>query len=96
MRTVGTFKKIYEQAREYINGVDVSHIPSDPVVRLESDGKWVIESKLEPREQETVIEVGLEDFQSYWNYSFDDPNYIPSDTDVADFVDYVNTNAATE
>ena len=92
MRTVGTFADVYKQAREYIN--DVSGIPSDPVVRLEY-GKWIIESRLEPS-QETVIEVRLEDFQRYWNESFDDPNYIPSDTDVADFVDYVNTNAATE
>ena len=95
MRTVGKFVDVYKQAREYNNGVDVSDIPSDPVVRLESDGQWIIESRLEP--QETVdVEVRLEDFQSYWNYSFDDPNYIPTSDDVADFVDYVNTNTATE
>jgi hypothetical protein len=95
MRTVGTFADVYKQAREYLNGVDVSDIPSDPVVRLESDGQWIIESRGEPQ-QETVIEVRLEDFQSYWNYSFNDPNYIPTSDDVADYVDYVNTNAATE
>ena len=93
MRTVGTFADVYKQAREYIN--DVSDIPSDPVVRLESDGKWVIESRLEPQ-QETVVEVALDDFRSYFYYSFDDENYIPNERDVADFVDYVNTNAATE
>ena len=92
MRTVGTFADVYKQAREYIN--DVSHIPSDPVVRLEY-GKWIIESRLEPQ-QETVVEVSLDEFQRYWYESFEDENYIPSDTDVADYVDYVNTNAATE
>jgi hypothetical protein len=97
MRTVGKFVDVYKQAREYLytNGVDVSHIPQDPVVRLESDGQWIIESKLEPQ-QETVVEVSLDDFQSYFYYSFEDKSYIPTDSDVADFVDYVNTNAATE
>ena len=88
MRTVGTFADVYKQAREYNNGVDVSHIPTDPVVRLERDGRWVIESRLEP--QETVdVEVSLEDFQSYWYYSFEDENYIPTDSDVADYVKFV-------
>jgi hypothetical protein len=95
MRTVGKFVDIYKQAREYLNGVDVSHIPSDPVVRLESDGKWILESRLEPREQ-TVVEVALDDFQNYWNESFEDESFEPTDSDVADYVDYVNTNAATE
>ena len=93
MRTVGTFKKIYEQAREYNNGV-VSGIPTDPVVRLEY-GKWIIESRLEPQ-QETVVEVSLDDFQRYWNESFENDEYIPTEKDVGDYVDYVNTNAATE
>ncbi len=87
MRTVGTFKKIYEQAREYNNGVDVSDIPSDPVVRLEY-GKWIIESRSEPQ-QETVVEVTLDDFQRYWYESFEDKSYIPTDSDVADYVKFV-------
>ena len=87
MRTVGTFADIYKQARTYIN--DASGLPTDPVVRLEN-GKWILESRLEPQ-QETVVEVSLDEFQRYW-FSFDDPNYIPSDTDIADFVDYFNTN----
>lgn len=94
MRTVGKFLDIYKQAREY-NGVDVSRIPQDPVVRLESDGQWIIESRLEPQET-TVVEVSLDDFQNYWNESFEDESFEPTDSDVADFVDYVNTNAATE
>jgi hypothetical protein len=93
MRTVGTFRDVYKQAREYNNGV-VSGIPSDPVVRLEY-GKWIIESRLEPQ-QETVVEVSLDDFQNYWNESFEDESFEPTDSDVADFVDYVNTNAAED
>ena len=85
MRTVGTFADVYKQAREYIN--DVSGIPSDPVVRLEY-GKWIIESRLEPQ-QETVVEVTLDDFQSYWYESFEDENYIPTEQDVADYVKFV-------
>jgi hypothetical protein len=92
MRTVGTFLEVYHQAKAYLN--DVSGLPTDPVVRLENE-KWIIESRLEPQ-QDTILETSLDDFQRYWYESFDDPNYIPSDTDVADFVDYVNTNAATE
>jgi len=88
MRTVGTFKKIYEQAREYINGVDVSDIPTDPVVRLERDGRWVIESRLEPS-QETVIEVSLDEFQSYFYESFKDKKYIPTEEDVSGYVKFV-------
>lgn len=90
MRTVGTFTAVYKQAREYIIDFnnDVSGIPSDPVVRLESDGKWVIESKSEPQ-QETVVEVTLDDFQSYWYESFEDENYIPTEQDVADYVKFV-------
>jgi len=87
MRTVGTFKKIYEQAREYLLN-DVSHIPSDPVVRLESDGRWILESRLEPQET-TVVEVSLEDFQSYFYESFKDENYIPSEQDVSEYVKFV-------
>jgi hypothetical protein len=87
MRTVGTFKKIYEQAREYhLNGV-VSGI-SDPVVRLERDGEWVIESRLEPQET-TILETSLDDFQRYWNESFADKNYIPTDRDVEDYIKFV-------
>ena len=86
MRTVGTFKKIYEQAREYLN--DVSGLPTDPVVRLERDGKWVIESRLEPQET-TVIEVSLDDFQSYWHYCFEDESYIPTEQDVSEYVKFV-------
>ena len=88
MRTVGTFKKIYEQAREYLLN-DVSHIPSDPVVRLESDGRWVIESRLEPREQETILETSLDDFYGYWYYCFADKNYIPTERDVEDYIKFV-------
>ena len=88
MRTVGKFVDVYKQAREYNNGVDVSDIPSDPVVRLESDGQWMIESRTEPCERETVIEVSLDDFQAYWYYCFD-RNYIPTEQDVADYVKFV-------
>jgi len=93
MRTVGKFVDVYKQARTYLN--DVSGIPSDPVIRLESDGQWVLESRLEPQ-QETVVEVSLDDFQSYWCYAFEDRNYIPDVADIEQYVDYVNTNAATE
>jgi len=87
MRTVGTFKKIYEQAREYhLNGV-VSGI-SDPVVRLERDGEWVIESRLEPQET-TVVEVSLDDFQSYFYYSFEDESFEPTEQDVEDYIKFV-------
>jgi hypothetical protein len=86
MRTVGKFVDVYEQAREY--RVDVSRIPQDPVVRLESDGQWIIESRLEPQET-TVLEVTLEDFQRYWYYNFEDENYIPTERDVADYVKFV-------
>ena len=85
MRTVGKFVDVYKQAKSN----DVSHIPSDPVVRLESDGQWMIESRTEPCERETVIEVSLDDFQAYWRYSFEDENYIPTEQDVADYVKFV-------
>lgn len=85
MRTVGTFADVYKQAREYLN--DVSGIPSDPVVRLEY-GKWIIESRLEPQ-QETVVEVSLDDFQRYWYESFEDKNYIPTERDVEDYIKFV-------
>lgn len=85
MRTVGTFADVYKQAREYLN--DVSGIPSDPVVRLEY-GKWIIESRLEPQ-QETVVEVTLDDFQRYWYESFEDENYIPTERDVEDYIKFV-------
>jgi hypothetical protein len=91
MRTVGTFLDVYHQAKAYLN--DVSGLPTDPVVRLENE-KWIIESRLEPP-QDTILETSLEDFQRYWYESFEE-NYIPTDRDVEDFVDYVNTNAATE
>lgn len=86
MRTVGTFVDVYKQAREYLLN-DVSHIPSDPVVRLEY-GKWIIESKLEPQ-QETVVEVTLDDFQRYWYESFEDKSYIPTERDVEDYIKFV-------
>lgn len=85
MRTVGTFLEVYHQAKAYLN--DVSGLPTDPVVRLENE-KWIIESRLEPQ-QETVIEVGLEDFQRYWYESFEDKNYIPTERDVEDYIKFV-------
>ena len=86
MRTVGKFSEIYKQAREYLN--DENYIPTDPVVRLESDGRWVIESRLEPS-QDTILETSLDEFQSYFYESFEDKSYIPTDSDVADYVKFV-------
>lgn len=82
MRTVGTFTDVYKQARKYNNGT--SGIPSDPVVRVEN-GQWIIESRLEPQ-QETVLEVSLDDFQGYWYESFGDAEYTPTEQDIADYV----------
>ena len=85
MRTVGTFADVYKQAREYLN--DVSGLPTDPVVRLENE-KWIIESRLEPP-QDTILETSLDDFQRYWYESFEDESFKPTDSDVADYVKFV-------
>ena len=85
MRTVGTFLEIYHQAKAYLND-DVSGLPSDPVVRLEN-GKWILESRLEPP-QNTILETSLNDFQNYWNESFEE-NYIPTERDVEDYIKFV-------
>lgn len=84
-----TFLKVYEQI---MNDVNVSHIPQ-PVVRLKKDGNWVIESRIESRLEETVLEVTLEDFWSYWYHCYDDMRinvgYVPTKECVSDYVKYV-------
>jgi hypothetical protein len=83
------FTKIYEQAR-HLNNIEHT---SDLVVRLKKDGNWVIESRIESRLEETVLEVTLEDFWSYWYHCYDDMRinvgYVPTKECVSDYVKYV-------
>lgn len=92
MGTVGKFTKIYEQVREhFLNGV-VTDIPSDPVVRLKKDGNWVIESKAEQQNQETVFEVSLREFWIYFDCNFENMRsngYTISKQDIDDYIKFV-------
>jgi len=84
MRTRGTFQEIYRAAREYYISGDIKDRPMNPVVRLEN-GKWVIESGLEPQ-QDTEFECTLGAFDDYFYEAYKDIEYLPSEGDVADFM----------
>ena len=84
MRTAGNFPKIYAQAREYYtNPEEQKTSPMNAVVRREN-GKWMIESGLEPS-QDADVECTLESFDSYFYETYSDSEYVPSDSDENEF-----------
>jgi len=83
MRTTGTSQQVYEAARDYANGPD-DDCPTDPVVRREN-GVWALESSLEPA-CDADFECLLCDFDIWFGDEYRDPEYAPSEADVADFV----------
>jgi len=84
MRTSGTFEQVYEAAKSYSLGNTMyGGCPINPVVRRE-DGKWMLESALEPTTGD--FEISLEAFNNYFYESYR-TDFVPTDSDVTDFVD---------
>lgn len=83
MRTAGTFQDIYKAAKNYATESG-EHRPMDPVVRRE-DGRWILESSLEPTDGD--FEISLEEFDSYFWESYQCAGYAPTDDDVEEFVE---------
>lgn len=83
MRTSGTFQDVYTAAKSYANGTE-DDCPINPVIRREN-GIWMLESNLEPA-TDCDFECDLETFNGWFfdSYSFDE--YLPSETDITDFV----------
>lgn len=74
MRTTGTLKQVYDAAKTYYNGgTTYGGKPMDPVVRFEN-GKWMLESALEPAPNATV-ECRLDDFDGYFCETYADDNF---------------------
>ena len=84
MRTQGDFNKIYTAAREYLYE-SADDCPMNPVIRLEGD-IWMLESELEPANDNCVFETTLDAFQNWWYEGMKDTQYIPSEIDIADFL----------
>ena len=82
MRTTGTFQDVYAAAKAYYSDED-GGCPHNPVVRCE-DGKWMLESGLEPTDGE--FEIGLETFDNWFCEEYKDGRYVPSAADIEDFV----------
>lgn len=47
----------------------------------------MLESGLNPTDGD--LEVPLDEFASYWGESMKDPNYLPSEQDIADWVSMI-------
>lgn len=95
MRTTGSFAKIYKQAREYYTNAEKQKTsPMDAVVRREN-GKWMIESGLEPS-QNADVECTLESFDSYFYETYSDAEYEPSESDEKEFADVFKVVAEEE
>lgn len=88
MRTVGTFQDVYTAAQShYINEDDVyGGRPMDAVIRKEGE-KWMLESAIEKENEDCSFSCSLEDFDNYWYELYKDIFYLPSDSEVADFVE---------
>ena len=84
MRTSGTFQDVYEAAKHYSIGDEWGGKPSNPVIRRD-DGRWMLESGLVPA-QDADFEVTLEAFDSWYYEAYRDADYIPSQSDIDDFV----------
>lgn len=84
MRTTGNFAKIYQQAKNYFRGIDCDQ-PHNPVVRLEGDNKWMIESALEPT-TECSVECTLDEFDSWFCESYEDAMFEIDDSVEREFV----------
>jgi hypothetical protein len=82
MRTTGTFQTIYNAAKQY--QTDPKGKPHNPVVRQDENGKWMLESGLEPAEN-AVFECPLETFDYWFDEAYKDDKYTPSDNDENDF-----------
>lgn len=81
-RTQGTFHNVYEAARKFM--IDGYGKPHDPVVRLNGI-TWMLESGMNSADWCT-FEVGLDDFTSYWWEGLNDIEFIPSQSDIDNFV----------
>jgi len=92
--TKGSFQKIYTQAKNYSNDID-DNKPMDPMVRLDNDGNWMIESSMCSAE-DVSAECTLESFDDYFYAGYSDDSYTPTDTDVADFVKMFTENMRSE
>ena len=74
MRTSGTLQNVYDAAKTYYNGGNTyGGRTIDPVIRFE-DGKWMLESDLEPAPNSTV-ECRLDDFNCYFCETYADDNF---------------------
>lgn len=81
-RTQGTFQQVYEAAREFI--ADGHGKPYDPVVRKCGD-TWMLESKMNDADG-CAFEIDLDNFTSYWWEGLNDPDWVPSEYDISEFV----------
>lgn len=74
---MSTFLEIYEEAKDLCDGEN-PHSPHNPVVRYGHTRGWSIESDLSPADDDCIISVSLDDFESYFYEGFIDPSFTPS------------------
>ena len=79
MRTNGTLQQVFDQAREYQNGIDTDSKPMQPVVRF-FDSQWHIESGING-EPNATCECDLDTFQTYFYECPDDYEMTENDED---------------
>lgn len=84
MRTSGTFQRVYEAAKSYALGTAEDRCPINPVIRRE-EGKWMLESSLNPTDGD--FEISLEAFDSWFWEGYKIPSYSPSDADITEFIE---------
>ena len=88
MRITGTFQDVYIAAKNYAQGGEIyGGCPTDPVVRRHKSGKWMLESGIESG-ADADFECSLNVFDHYFWDSYKNPDYLPNETDEADFVEH--------
>ncbi|MFA5457767.1 MAG: hypothetical protein WC261_09085 [Synergistaceae bacterium] len=92
MRTEGTFQDVYNAAQAfYTDDVEQEHRPLNPVVRRE--GKiWMLESALNPENEDCNFSCALDDFDSYWYEMYRETNHTITNGEIEDFIDVFSQN----
>ena len=82
MRVSGKFSDVYDAAKRFYLGDDLyGGRPLNPVVRHTEDGKWMLESGIDP-EPGADAECRLDDFDSYFYRAYSDDNFSPDDAEM--------------
>ena len=91
MRTQGTFQEVYDAAKAYYNETAEDGSPHSPVIRREGN-EWMLESSLDPANEDCNVELTLEEFDSYFYETYKEKDYTPTTEDIEYFVAQMTTD----